>query len=81
MKLAPAKKRKIQILKDATGIIRPSRFLIFQFFGYYIYYLECIVVSTNWFLFRITLLLGPPGAGKTTFLLALGGKLDHNLRV
>ncbi|XP_022848356.1 pleiotropic drug resistance protein 2-like [Olea europaea var. sylvestris] len=29
---------------------------------------------------RMTLLLGPPGAGKTTFLLALAGKLDNNLR-
>ncbi|GJU43203.1 ABC transporter G family member 39-like protein isoform X1 [Tanacetum coccineum] len=30
---------------------------------------------------RLTLLLGPPGAGKTTFLLALAGKLDHALKV
>uniref|UniRef100_A0A803MQI5 ABC transporter domain-containing protein n=1 Tax=Chenopodium quinoa TaxID=63459 RepID=A0A803MQI5_CHEQI len=30
---------------------------------------------------RMTLLLGPPGAGKTTFLLALAGKLDKNLKV
>ncbi|KAJ0028869.1 hypothetical protein Pint_35963 [Pistacia integerrima] len=28
---------------------------------------------------RMTLLLGPPGAGKTTFLLALAGKLDKDL--
>ncbi|KAL2317497.1 hypothetical protein Fmac_031373 [Flemingia macrophylla] len=28
---------------------------------------------------RMTLLLGPPGAGKTTFLMALAGKLDKNL--
>ncbi|KAH6797602.1 pleiotropic drug resistance 6 [Perilla frutescens var. hirtella] len=53
VKLAPVKKRKIEILKDASGIIKPS---------------------------RITLLLGPPGAGKTTFLLALAGKIDRNLR-
>ncbi|KAH6796479.1 pleiotropic drug resistance 6 [Perilla frutescens var. hirtella] len=53
MKLAPSKKRKIQILKDASGIIQPS---------------------------RMVLLLGPPRAGKTTFLLSLAGKLDHNLR-
>ncbi|KAK6152321.1 hypothetical protein DH2020_014956 [Rehmannia glutinosa] len=52
-RLTPSKKRKIQILKDANGIVRPS---------------------------RITLLLGPPGAGKTTFLLSLAGKLDDNLR-
>ena len=30
---------------------------------------------------RLTLLLGPPGSGKTTFLLALAGKLDSKLRV
>ncbi|KAI3707559.1 hypothetical protein L6452_26185 [Arctium lappa] len=30
---------------------------------------------------RMTLLLGPPGAGKTTFLLALAGKLDHDVKV
>lgn len=30
---------------------------------------------------RMTLLLGPPGSGKTTFLLALAGKLDSSLKV
>ncbi|CAA6653938.1 unnamed protein product [Spirodela intermedia] len=30
---------------------------------------------------RMTLLLGPPGCGKTTFLLALAGKLDQSLKV
>lgn len=30
---------------------------------------------------RLTLLLGPPGCGKTTFLLALAGKLDSALKV
>ncbi|KAL0338599.1 UNVERIFIED_CONTAM: ABC transporter G family member 39 [Sesamum angustifolium] len=29
---------------------------------------------------RMTLLLGPPGAGKTTFLLSLAGKLNQNLK-
>ncbi|OVA16670.1 ABC transporter-like [Macleaya cordata] len=42
---------KISILKDANGVIKPS---------------------------RMTLLLGPPGCGKTTFLLALAGKLNQN---
>ncbi|KAJ9695169.1 hypothetical protein PVL29_010586 [Vitis rotundifolia] len=52
--LAPSKKRKIQILKDVDGIVKPS---------------------------RMTLLLGPPSSGKTTLLLALAGKLDHDLKV
>ncbi|KAE9602541.1 putative ABC transporter, P-loop containing nucleoside triphosphate hydrolase [Lupinus albus] len=30
---------------------------------------------------RLTLLLGPPGCGKTTFLMALAGKLDQSLKV
>ncbi|EFJ06133.1 hypothetical protein SELMODRAFT_136014 [Selaginella moellendorffii] len=30
---------------------------------------------------RITLLLGPPGSGRTTFLLALSGKLSDDLKV
>uniref|UniRef100_F6HX54 Pleiotropic ABC efflux transporter N-terminal domain-containing protein n=1 Tax=Vitis vinifera TaxID=29760 RepID=F6HX54_VITVI len=30
---------------------------------------------------RLTLLLGPPSSGKTTFLLALSGKLDPSLKV
>ncbi|KAJ7962916.1 Pleiotropic drug resistance ABC transporter [Quillaja saponaria] len=30
---------------------------------------------------RMTLLLGPPSSGKTTFLLALAGKLDSDLKV
>ncbi|KAG5229491.1 pleiotropic drug resistance protein [Salix suchowensis] len=30
---------------------------------------------------RMTLLLGPPGCGKTTMLLALSGKLSHSLKV
>ncbi|XP_057431805.1 ABC transporter G family member 36-like [Lotus japonicus] len=30
---------------------------------------------------RMALLLGPPSSGKTTLLLALAGKLDHELRV
>ncbi|XP_050239633.1 pleiotropic drug resistance protein 3-like isoform X4 [Quercus robur] len=45
---------KINILKDVSGIIKPS---------------------------RLTLLLGPPGCGKTTLLLALAGKLYQSLDV
>ncbi|PRQ53695.1 putative molybdate-transporting ATPase [Rosa chinensis] len=44
----------LEILKDVSGIIKPS---------------------------RMTLLLGPPGCGKTTLLQALAGKLNHPLKV
>ncbi|XP_068660503.1 pleiotropic drug resistance protein 3-like [Aristolochia californica] len=47
------KEAKISIIKDASGIIKPS---------------------------RLTLLLGPPGCGKTTLLLALSGKLNPSLK-
>ncbi|XVE82355.1 hypothetical protein DITRI_Ditri15bG0142000 [Diplodiscus trichospermus] len=30
---------------------------------------------------RMTLLLGPPGCGKSTFLLSLSGKLSHSLKI
>ncbi|CAN1308015.1 ABC transporter G family member 39 [Linum perenne] len=53
IRLAPSRKRKIQILQDISGIVKPA---------------------------RMTLLLGPPGAGKTTMLLALAGKLDSDLK-
>ncbi|WZY81874.1 hypothetical protein YC2023_028258 [Brassica napus] len=52
--LLPSKKSKIQILKNISGIVKPS---------------------------RMTLLLGPPSSGKTTFLQALAGKLDDTLQM
>ncbi|KAK2994423.1 hypothetical protein RJ640_009650 [Escallonia rubra] len=52
--LSPSKKRIVNILKDVSGIIKPS---------------------------RLTLLLGPPGSGKTTFLQALSASSDDNLKI
>ncbi|KAH7513560.1 hypothetical protein FEM48_Zijuj12G0213100 [Ziziphus jujuba var. spinosa] len=48
-----SRETRMSILKDVSGIIKPSRF---------------------------TLLLGPPGSGKTTFLLALAEELDKSLK-
>ncbi|KAK6772687.1 hypothetical protein RDI58_027925 [Solanum bulbocastanum] len=52
--ILPSQKRKLTILDDVSGIIKPC---------------------------RLTLLLGPPCCGKTTFLLALAGKLNSALKV
>lgn len=50
----PGKRKKLTILDDISGIIRPS---------------------------RLTLLLGPPGSGKTSLLLALAGRLPPGLKM
>ncbi|KAI3838838.1 hypothetical protein MKX03_002614 [Papaver bracteatum] len=54
VRCSPSKKVVNKILRDVSGIVKPS---------------------------RLTLLLGPPASGKTTFLQALAGKLDRSLRV
>ncbi|GJN34172.1 hypothetical protein PR202_gb22816 [Eleusine coracana subsp. coracana] len=51
--IIPSKKKKISILNNVSGIIKPH---------------------------RMTLLLGPPGSGKTSLLLALAGTLPSDLK-
>ncbi|CAH8387142.1 unnamed protein product [Eruca vesicaria subsp. sativa] len=70
---------KISILNDVSGIINPGRLVasfdpIFEL---------CVMQSTNvtCCFSRLTLLLGPPGCGKTTLLKALSGNLDKNLKL
>ncbi|OVA07250.1 ABC transporter-like [Macleaya cordata] len=42
----------------------------------------CVFVFFRFLLFcRMTLLLGPPGCGKTTYLLALAGKLNQSVEI
>ncbi|PRQ53699.1 putative ABC transporter, P-loop containing nucleoside triphosphate hydrolase [Rosa chinensis] len=81
---------KLEILRDISGIIKPSRLeftkmrLIKSVFSicltrvYGVAFTYCL---TGLNLYRMTLLLGPPGCGKSTLLQALAGKLNHSLKV
>ncbi|GKV23295.1 hypothetical protein SLEP1_g33042 [Rubroshorea leprosula] len=91
----------IKILKEVSGIIKPSRFTskldiaVSTASMHSITHetkLISIEIQTNslWqamfslrptFSCRMTLLLGPPGCGKTTLLQALAGNLNHSLEV
>lgn len=90
--ISTAKRTKLTILKNVSGIIKPSRyhlhFLIINYFepsslGLFVHYynLGWCNVTILIVLYRMALLLGPPSSGKTTLLLALAGKLDNDLRV
>ena len=83
--LSPSKKRVVKILQDVSGIIRPSRWVhvsgILVWCSIFVFELTSCDSSIDLLLFRMTLLLGPPASGKTTFLKALSGEPDDNLRV
>ncbi|CAL5429119.1 unnamed protein product [Camellia sinensis] len=53
LRIFPGRRKKLSILNNISGIIRPS---------------------------RLTLLLGPPSSGKTTFLLSLAGRPGPGLQ-
>lgn len=77
---------KIHILKDISGVIKPSRkvFKNFQLQRKTNKLFKLVKTPSNMVFIhksRMTLLLGPPGCGKTTFLLALSGKLGKSLKV
>lgn len=82
IKIIPSKKKSIKILHDVNGIVRPSR-LVSTTISLKKKQLPHLIKSQLSFVHcvRMTLLLGPPGSGKTILLKALAGKLDKDLRV
>lgn len=73
-----SRKRRIPILHDVSGIIRPGRSIIrFDRVNLTTCLASEILITVSFN--RLTLLLGPPGSGKTTLLRALSGKLPSQL--
>ncbi|CAL5439684.1 unnamed protein product [Camellia sinensis] len=68
-----AEATKLTILKDASGMIKPSSE---DEHSEVAHRQDNSEVNTG-----MTLLLGPPSSGKTTLLLALAAKLDPNLKL
>ncbi|KAK6915724.1 Plant PDR ABC transporter associated [Dillenia turbinata] len=63
-----SREARITVINNACGIIKPGR-------------LDKSLAFLLFTVRRLTLLLGPPGSGKTTFLLALSGNLKHSLKI
>ncbi|KAI7979754.1 Pleiotropic drug resistance protein 3 [Camellia lanceoleosa] len=66
---------RITIVDDVSGIIKPGRQLYIKHDLPYDKYYYPFEIN------RMTLLLGPPGCGKTTLLKALSGNLNKSLKV
>ncbi|KHN40066.1 ABC transporter G family member 31 [Glycine soja] len=64
------KRHSLTILNDVSGVIKPGSYSNLKSGR------NVMAMSSR----VMTLLLGPPGAGKTSLLLALAGKLDSNLK-
>lgn len=87
--LGMAEKTKLTILREVSGILKPSRYFTILILTKYCHILKLRTLTyispsvLGYYLNcdRMTLLLGPPSSGKTTLLLALAGKLDPTLKV
>lgn len=84
--LLPNNKKRLTILEDVSGVLKPSRYAALINRISPLWYLEGTYVLNrllyfSWDVGRMTLLLGPPSSGKTTLMLALAGKLDPTLKV
>jgi ATPase family associated with various cellular activities (AAA) len=87
----PNKKVPLNILNNVSGVIKPKRYCntptleasgLDGFFNILIFIAMLLTLYILKFkISRMTLLLGPPGSGKTSLLLALAGKLDSELKV
>lgn len=79
LRIVSGRRRKFSILNNTSGIIRPSRYS--ASFNDALLQNPSFLNSMTDGYFRLTLLLGPPSSGKTTFLLALAGRLAPSLQV
>lgn len=82
LRIHSGNQRKLTILDDISGIVRPGRHVLTWFITLvYMLYLFIYLIFIVLFFCRLTLLLGPPSSGKTTLLLALAGRLKSDLKV
>ncbi|CAL9146214.1 unnamed protein product [Musa hybrid cultivar] len=77
-----ANRKPVKVLNGLRGIVKPSRYFLNSHIhsSFISLTIENLKFKQNVY-FRMTLVLGSPGSGKSTFLRALSGKLDPSLNV